>query len=63
MITPQQMGIRGWMAVRALPYLDANAKDEMREAVKNLAGLDKQLTHPVRRAAEFGHVGRIGRRG
>ena len=23
MITPQQMGIRGWMAVRALPYLDA----------------------------------------
>ena len=44
MITPQQMGIHGWMAVRALPYLDANAKDEMREAVKTyLAGLDKQL--------------------
>ncbi len=44
MITPQQMGIRGWMAVRALPYLDANAKSEMREAVKTyLAGLDKQL--------------------
>ena len=44
MITPQQMGIRGWMAVRALPYLDANAKDEMREAVKTyLVGLDKQL--------------------
>jgi endoglucanase len=44
MITPQQMGARGWMAVRALPYLDANAKDEMREAVKTyLAGLDKQL--------------------
>jgi hypothetical protein len=44
MITPQQMGVRGWMAVRALPYLDANAKDEMREAVKiYLAGLDKQL--------------------
>ena len=44
MITPQQMGLRGWMAVRALPYLDANAKDEMREAVKAyLAGLDKQL--------------------
>ncbi|MGO9950148.1 MAG: glycoside hydrolase family 9 protein [Steroidobacteraceae bacterium] len=44
MITPQQMGIRGWMVVRALPYLDANAKDEMREAVKTyLAGLDKQL--------------------
>ena len=32
------------MAVRALPYLDANAKDEMREAVKAyLVGLDKQL--------------------
>ena len=44
MITPQQMGIRGWMAVRALPYLDANAKDELREAVKIYrAGLDKQL--------------------
>jgi endoglucanase len=44
MITAQQMGMRGWMAVRALPYLDANAKDEMREAVKTyLAGLDKQL--------------------
>jgi endoglucanase len=44
MITPQQMGIHGWMAVRALPYLDANAKDEMREAVKTyLSGLDKQL--------------------
>ena len=44
MITPQQMGIRGWMAVRALPYLDANAKYEMRQAVKTyLAGLDKQL--------------------
>ncbi len=44
MITPQQMGIRGWMAVRALPYLDATAKDEMREAVKTyMVGLDKQL--------------------
>ena len=44
MIIPQQMGIHGWMAVRALPYLDANAKDEMRQAVKiYLTGLDKQL--------------------
>jgi endoglucanase len=44
MITPQQMGVHGWMAVRALPYLDATAKDEMREAVKTyLADLDKQL--------------------
>ncbi|HEY2677353.1 MAG TPA: glycoside hydrolase family 9 protein [Steroidobacteraceae bacterium] len=44
MITPQQIGVRGWMAVRALPYLDAGSKDEMREAVKTyLAGLDKQL--------------------
>jgi len=25
-ITPQQMGFRGWTAVRALPYLDAGAK-------------------------------------
>jgi hypothetical protein len=44
MITPQQMGMRGWTAVRALPYLDVRAKDQMREAVKAyMAGLDKQL--------------------
>jgi endoglucanase len=44
MITPQQMGLRGWTAVRALPYLDASAKDQMREAVKTYrSGLDKQL--------------------
>ena len=43
-ITPQQMGFRGWTAVRALPYLDASAKDQMREAVKTyMAGEDKQL--------------------
>jgi hypothetical protein len=43
-ITPQQMGLRGWTAVRALPYLDASAKDQMREAVKAyMAGEDKQL--------------------
>jgi endoglucanase len=44
MITPQQMGIHGWMAVRVLRYLDAKAKDEMREAVKTyIVRLDKQL--------------------
>jgi hypothetical protein len=44
MITPQRMGMRGWTAVRALPYLDASAKDQMREAVKTyVAALDKQL--------------------
>jgi endoglucanase len=44
MITPQQMDLRGWTAVRALPYLDPGAKDQMREAVKTyMAGLDKQL--------------------
>ena len=44
MITPQQMDFRGWTAVRALPYLDAGAKDQMREAVKTyMAGLDKRL--------------------
>jgi hypothetical protein len=43
-ITPQQMGFRGWTAVRALPYLGPGAKDQMREAVKTyMAGLDKQL--------------------
>jgi endoglucanase len=44
MITPQQMDFRGWTAVRALPFLDASAKDQMREAVKTyMAGLDKRL--------------------
>jgi endoglucanase len=44
MITPEQMEIRGWTAVRALPYLDASAKDQLREAVKTyMAGLDKRL--------------------
>jgi endoglucanase len=43
-ITPQQMGFRGWTAVRALPYLDASAKDQMRAAVKAyMAEQDKQL--------------------
>jgi hypothetical protein len=44
MITPEQMDFNGWKAVRALPYLDASAKDQMHEAVKTyMAGLDKQL--------------------
>jgi endoglucanase len=44
MITTQQMGFRGWTAVRALPYLDAREKDQLREAVKAyVADLDKQL--------------------
>lgn len=43
-IKPQQMGFRGWTAVRALPYLDASEKEQLREAVKTyMAGLDKQL--------------------
>ena len=44
MITPELMDFRGWTAVRALPYLDAGAKDQMREAVKTyMAGVDKKL--------------------
>jgi hypothetical protein len=44
MITPKQMSFRGWTAVRALPYLDASAKDQMHEAVKRfMVDLDKQL--------------------
>ena len=44
MITSQQMDLHGWTAVRALSYLDASAKDQMRQAVKTyMAGLDKQL--------------------
>jgi len=44
MITPEQMDFRGWTAVRALPYLDANEKDQLRNAVKTyVTGLDKKL--------------------
>ena len=44
MITPQQMEMHGWTAVRALPYLDAGAKDQLRDAVKAyMARLDKRL--------------------
>jgi endoglucanase len=44
MIPPQQMDRNGWTAVRALPYLDASAKEQMREAVKTYkADLDKRL--------------------
>ncbi|HWA85713.1 MAG TPA: glycoside hydrolase family 9 protein [Opitutus sp.] len=44
MITPEQMEFRGWTAVRALPYLDAAAKDQMRAAVKTyMAGVDQEL--------------------
>lgn len=44
MITPEQMDFRGWTAVRALPYLDAREKGQVREAVKTyMAGLDQQL--------------------
>jgi hypothetical protein len=44
MITPEQMDFNGWKAVRALPYLDASAKEQMREAVKTyMAALDKRL--------------------
>jgi len=43
-ITPQEMDRHGWTAVRALPYLDASAKGQMREAVKTyMADLDRQL--------------------
>ena len=65
MITPQQMGmLRGWTAVRALPYLDASAKDQMREAVKTyVAAVDKQLdATPFGVPLSVGNLGRIGRR-
>jgi hypothetical protein len=43
-IKPQQMGRLGWTAVRALPYLDAGAKDQMHDAVKTwMEEQDKQL--------------------
>ncbi|PTY02825.1 glycoside hydrolase [Opitutaceae bacterium EW11] len=43
-ITPEQMEFRGWTAVRALPYLSATEKNQLREAVKTyMAGLDREL--------------------
>jgi hypothetical protein len=43
-ITGPRMEFQGWTAVRALPYLDAGAKEQMREAVKAYkAELDKKL--------------------
>ncbi|HUP04856.1 MAG TPA: glycoside hydrolase family 9 protein [Bryobacteraceae bacterium] len=44
MATAQQVGGRGWTLVRALPYVDAGAKEQLRAAVKEyMAGVDKQL--------------------
>jgi len=44
MITPEMMDLRGWTAVRALPYLDASAKNQLREAVKTyMSDFDKRL--------------------
>ena len=44
MIKPEQMDFHGWTAVRALPYLDAAAKDQMREAVKTyMVAQDQKL--------------------
>jgi endoglucanase len=44
MITPEQMDFNGWKAVRALSYLHADARNQMREAVKTyMSGLDKRL--------------------
>ncbi len=43
-ITPEQMEFRGWTAVRALPYLDAGAKEQLHEAVKTyMAALDAKM--------------------
>jgi hypothetical protein len=44
MITAEQLEFRGWTVVRALPYLDASEKNQVRDAVKTyMAGLDEQL--------------------
>ena len=44
MITQEQLDMRGWSVVRALPYLDASEKEQVREAVqKYMAGLDGRL--------------------
>jgi hypothetical protein len=44
MITAQAMDFGGWSAVRALPYLDPSAKDQLHEAVKAyMADTDKKL--------------------
>ena len=45
MITPELMDIRGWMAVRALPYLDASEQEQLREAVKTyMVDFDQEMS-------------------
>ena len=64
-ITPQQMGFRGWTAVRALPYLPSDAKARMREAVKAYMDHRRQAARrdTLRRASKPRHLGRLrGRR-
>jgi hypothetical protein len=40
----QQVGGRGWTVIRALPYLDPSAKDQIREAVRTyMSTVDRQL--------------------
>jgi hypothetical protein len=42
MIAPEQMEFRGWTAVRALPYLDGTAKDQLRAAVETYIGAQEK---------------------
>ena len=50
MITLEQMEFRGWMAVRALPYLDATETSQLRDAVKAyMVHVDQEM-----RATPFG---------
>jgi hypothetical protein len=43
-ITPQRIGMGGWTAVRALPYLDADYKKQLEAAVRAyIPQLDKEL--------------------
>ena len=61
----QRFGFGGWTAVRALPYMDADFKKQLEEAVKTyVAQLDKDLaTTPFGVPPSLRQLGRLGSRG
>ena len=60
----QRFGFGGWTAVRALPYMDADFKKQLEEAVKSyVAQLDNDLAAtPFGVPPSMGRLGRLGRR-
>ena len=62
MISPQQLGGRGWTAIRALPYLDAERQRPTPGSSEDLYGRSRQAVgcHAVRRTPKHGDLGGSG---